>query len=355
MKRWQTYTLMGIMAGLTAGCGWGRPQAISHATEPKTVKAQILARMGNWQAIRADVQETIVVDHHPAKALEYQVTSDLSHGQYVVFLSKPTPMDFYVNEHETIWYPQSTHHYTVLPSLPAADAPLGVVAQMPSLLREAHVTAAAIKHNLVTLQMTVNFPTSGNSAQMRVTYNTKTNVLTRWQAKWGSTQITENFSHFQVNPSVAAGTYSFVPPGGVTSDVALSQVGTALNAAKSAVDFPIALPPANADMTLNAINIGTNAQGQRVVIMSFTAQDANPVVITEKAQVHALVGLPDKDLTATTANVGALTVFLGALPDNMEEAAFLVRKTEVIVEGETSVINTLLNAWGNEPSLAPST
>ncbi len=354
MKRWQTYSIVGILAWAAAGCGFGRPQAITHNTKPNTVEKEILTRMADWQSVRTDVSESLAVSGSRPQTLDYQVTSDLADGQYVVSLSSPSPMSFYVNDHETIWYPQSTKHYSLLPGLPAADQPLSAAARIPALIRASALKSVVVKGSLVTLQMSAPFPSATEQAAMSVTYDTKTNVLTEWQAQWGSTHVTEDFSHFQVNPSLPAGVYTFVPPAGVTPEVALSETGTALNIAEGEVDFPIALPPAGANMTLNAINTGTNAQGKSVVIMSFAAPDSNAVVITEKASVHALSSLPDKSLSATTETVGALTVFVGSLPDSMEEAAFLERKTEVIIEGATSTVDTLLNAWAAEPSLVPS-
>jgi outer membrane lipoprotein-sorting protein len=354
MKRWHT---IGVITGLcvvAAGCGFNRPQAITHNTKPKTVERELLARMADWHDVQATVSEAMGPPAHHPKTLEYQVTSDLTAGQYLIKISQPSPIAIYVNGHETIWYPENTQHYSVLPALPPADQPLEVIAQLPELIRTSQLKSVAVKGNVVTLKMSAAFPTSKDHATMTLAYNSKTNTPLKWTGVWGHTSVGEVFSHFQINPSLAPSALSFSAPTGVTPEIALSPTGTALNIAKSEVDFPIALPPASANMTLDAVNTGSDTAGHRVVIMTFTAPDSSTVVLTEKSTTHSVPTLPGKGLTTTDETVGSLTTAVASLPDNIEEAALIDHKTAVIVEGDTSTVDTLLNDWGSQPSLSPA-
>ncbi|SMC04308.1 hypothetical protein SAMN00768000_1575 [Sulfobacillus thermosulfidooxidans DSM 9293] len=354
MKRWYAYLISGGWVVVLAGCGFGHPEAITHNSKPKAVVSEILSRMSSWQNVRATVKETQIISAHQVKTLDYQITSNLPSGQYVINLLGSHPISIYVNSHETIWYPQNSKHYSVFAGLPAADAPWTIAAELPNWLRHSQVHGVRVKGDKVSLMMTLVLPSSKSPADALLIYDTATNTPESFSMQIGKTKIAETFSHFQVNPNVSASTFSFSPPPGVTPAISLTQTGTALNLAKSQLNFPIVLPPSSAGMTLDAINTGTNAQGQRVVILSFTAQDSSSVIITEKSSHHPITALPNSNLTSTTESVGSLTVVVANLPDNMEEAAFVVHNTEVIVEGNASTVDSLLNQWGNLPSLTSS-
>ncbi len=342
------------LAAAASGCGLNRPEAITHNTKPQTVEKALLARMAGWRSIQATVSEAVGVNAPHPKTLDYQVTSDLSAGQYAIKISHPSPIAIYVNPHETVWFPENTQHYSVLPALPSADQPWQVIADLPNLIRSSRLTSVSVKGDVATLSMSGAFPAAKDHAVMTLSYNTKTNTPLQWTGAWGHNAVREVFTHFQANPSLPDSALTFSAPAGVTPEVALSPTGTALNIAKSEVPFPIALPPSSDNMTLDAINTGRDAAGNRVVIMTFTAQDSSTVVLTERSTSRTIPVLPTKGLTTTDEAVGDLTVAVAGLPDNMEEACLIEHKTEVVVEGDTSSVDTLLNAWGDEPSLAPS-
>ncbi len=355
MKRWYASILSGGCMALLTGCGLGHSGAITHNSKPNTVASEILARMSSWKDIRATVQETQGTAGHSGKTLNYDITSNVASGQYVIDLLGQHPVGIYVNSHETIWYPQSASHYSVLANLPRSDAPWAIAAQLPKVLRSSHIQSMQMKGQHVSLAMTALLPSSHGRVNARLVYDTQTNTPTSFSVQLGKQSITEKFSHFQVNPAVSSGTFRFSPPKGVTPAISITQTGTALSLAKSQLNFPIVLPPSALGLTLNAINTGTNAKGQRVVLLSFTAHDSSSVIITEMLNHGATPALPSSNLTSTTESVGALTVVVANLPDSMEEAVFVVHKTEVIVEGNASTVDTLLNQWGSLPSLTTPT
>ena len=335
-----------------AGCGFSRPSAITHNSKPRTAANEILARMSSWKTIRAAVQETQGPGNYHGKTLDYEITSNLSNGQYVIHLKGSHPVSVYVNTHETIWYLDHASHYSVLAKLPSADMPWAVAGELPALIRRAQIVSVRVQGNLVTLDMSVPLPSSKDDTRAVFVFNTTSDMPQSFSLQLGKNDVVkEVFSHFQVNPALPSGTFTFTPPRGVTPAISLTQTGTALSLAKSQLNFPIVLPPQAAGMTLDAINTGTNSKGRRFVILTFTARDSSSVLITETLKQGSGVVLPS-GVTSTVETVGPLSVAMANLPNNMAEAGFVDHKTQVVVEGNVSTVDSLLNEWGSLPSLS---
>ncbi len=346
------YALMVTGGALViAGCGFNRPSAITHNSKPQVAAKEILARMSSWKSVQTTVQQTQGPKTSPGKTLNYDITSNLSNGQYVIKLKGSHPVSVYVNTHETIWYPQHGNHYSVLAQLPAADKPWAVAAELPQLIKKAQIQSMQVHGNVVRLNMIVPLSSSKNGAHATFLFNTASDIPESFSLQLSKNDtVKEVFTHFQVNPSLPSGTFTFAPPHGVTPTISLTRTGTALSLIKSQLNFPLVLPPQGAGLTLDAINTGTNSQDQRFVILTFTARDSTSVLITESLKQGSTVKLPS-GVTATTQSVGSLTATVANMPNNMVEAGFLEHKTQVIVEGTASTVDSLLNDWGNLSSL----
>ncbi len=346
------YALMVTGGALViAGCGFSRPSAITHNSKPQAVAKEILARMSSWKRGRTTVQQTQGPKNSPGHTVNYEITSNLSNGQYVINLKGSHPVSVYVNTHETIWYPQHATHYSVLAKLPTDDMPWTVAGELPQLLKKAQIQSMRVKGNVVTLNMSVPLSSSQTKTPATFVFNTATDRPESFSLQLGRNHVVkEDFTHFQVNPSLASGTFTFTPPHGVTPAISVTKTGTALNLAKSQLNFPIVLPPQGAGLTLDAINTGTNSKNQRFVILTFTAKNSSSVLVTESLKQGSTVKLPS-GVSSTTETVGSLAVALANMPNHMVEAGFLDHKTQVIIEGNAATVDSLLNDWGNISSL----
>ncbi len=352
---WHFSIGMALLLAL-GGCGWfSSPAPLARGLSASQVKHQLLARLQSWQSVSCQVTQTVSLVGQPVQHLKLSLAEENKPAQFVLHITGvSSPIEIFSTPRDTIWYQVGSPHYTVLASLPPSSDDFRLLGtELPHLVAASHITKVHFDHNnIVSLVMDTPLP-NGISAQVQLIYDLTTNTPMRIVAKWNGGTVTEVASHFEVNPNLPSNIFSFTPPATVTPAVGLTQSGTALNVAQAKVGFAVALPPQQAQETYVGIDVGQTNKGSSVLLLTYNSPNGNPLVVTERANRSGLSVFPSGSVTATET-AGSLSVTVAMLPSGQEMASFVMNKTLVVVQGEASDVDALINLWGGQNSTVPS-
>lgn len=339
---WATLALAIVLSGCGAKHG---PGPISHGMSPNQVKKEVLARIANWNTVSEHVTEVAHRPNKPREVFHLKLSSQAKPATFRLEVTPATGRSYLMvdNGFNTVVYQNGAKHYSVLTAEPTSWTEFRVLGtNLPSLIQKSRATKVTVKSREVILHM-LSPVTSKMTAKTTLWFNLSTNTPVRWQAQWKGGSLVETPSDIAINQSIASSTFTFQPPSGVKPEVALTAQGTQLDLARSQVSFPIVLPPASVALVLNNVNVG-RAQASQVVLLSYQTPQGQPVLITESKGRHFR---PPSGMTMVSQTVGLISAKVGTMPDGSEMAVFTVDKTLVVVEGPTSVVDSLVNAWGS--------
>ncbi|PSR23055.1 MAG: hypothetical protein C7B45_04585 [Sulfobacillus acidophilus] len=342
-----------IIGALTAGCGTAHgTHTISHGMTPQEVKSEVLARIRDWHAISESAVVYLKESHGPQQVDDLTLISQENPASFRLQVTPTQGASYEVidNGLNTVEYQKGSKHYSVLTASPAAWTEFQMLGVgLPQLIQSSRAQSVSVKPNEVVLHLSTPI-TSTITAQATLWFNLVTNTPSRWEAVWKGGSIIELAKTVRVNPALPTSTFSFTPPSGVKPEVALTVAGTELDQAQAQVSFPIVLPPASENLQLMNVNVGSSAN-RRVVLLTYQTTSHSPVVITESKESHFT---PTAGISLIKETLGGLTVQVGSMPDGGEIGAVTLNKTLLVVEGPTSVVNSIINAWSTLVSISPS-
>jgi outer membrane lipoprotein-sorting protein len=342
-----------IIGVMTAGCGTAHgTHPISHGMTPREVKNEVLARIHDWHAVSESFVLYLKEAHGPQQVDDVTLFSQNNPTSFRLDVTPTQAASYEVidNGLNTVEYQKGTRHYSVLTASPAAWTEFQMLGVgLPQLIQSSQAESVSVKSDEVILHLKTPI-TSAITAQATLWFNLVTNTPSRWEAVWKGGSILEITKRVRVNPSLSNSIFSFTPPSGVKPEVALTVAGTELDQAQARVSFPIVLPPASQNLQLMNVNVSSSSHG-RVVLLTYQTPNHSPVVITESQDTHFR---PTAGLSLIKETLGGLTVQVGAMPNGGELGAVTLNKTLLVVEGPTSVVNSIINAWSTSASVSPS-
>lgn len=350
MRRWVIGSSV-LLAGVVAGCGTHGSHPISHGMTPQQVKKEVLARIDNWHAVSESMTEVIYRAHSPRAVYRVKLISEANPASFRLDVVPATGTSYEVidNGLNTIAYQSGSSHYSVLTADPQSWTEFRILGiELPSVIQASRAVSVSVRPKEVVLHMMTPVA-AGITAKTTLWFDLVTNTPMRWQSTWPGGTLQETPSHVAVNPNISSATFAFNPPAGVKPEVALTAQGTELDLARSQVSFPIVLPVASVSLELNGVNVDNRGKAQ-VVLLTYQTSNGDPVVITES---KAATFKPPAGMSVVTETVGVMQVKVGSMPDGAEMAAFTTNKTLVVAEGPTSVVDALVNAWGNASPSSP--
>lgn len=335
-----------LAAGTLAGCGTVHgSHPISHGMTPNQVKQEVLARIHGWHAVRESATDVVTDANGHSHVYHFTLVSQINTGNFRLNVTPQgkAPYEVVDNGLNAVQYRHGARHYAVL----TANATqwnqfqtLGT--DLASTIQASHAVSVSVKAKQVVLRM--NTPMSKTTtAKTTLWFNLDTNTPSKLAEVWKGGSLTETIKTVHVNPSVSASQFVFKPPSGVTAQVALTAQGTALDQAQARVPFPIVLPPPSLNLQLNDVNVSRQGKNDRVVLLTYQTAHQSPVVLTESKHTAFT---PPSGMSMVTETVGAVRVRVGSMPDGTELASLTMNKTLVVVEGPTTVVDSLVSAWG---------
>lgn len=341
---------MGAMLFSLTGCGWfSSPAPLARGLSLSQVKHQLLARIANWHAVSAELEDTVSLVGRPTQKLGVSLIAETNPTQYAVKVTGGTaPIQIISTPRETLWFEQGRSHYAVMAAAPTSPAYLRLLGtELPTMVNGSHMTKVHLEPgNIARLTMQSVLPT-GLKATVNLTFNFTTNTPVRLVAEWSGGTITETVSHFVVNPTVSRSAFSFVPPSGVTPTVAQNPGASALALPMATLPFSVILPPSGAADSLTGVDVGPTSSGSPVLILSYTTPTGNPLLLTERKTSRKPPALPS-GTTSTTETVGTTAVTIGTLPSGQELAMLSLGKTLILIEGRSQDVGAVVNLWNAE-------
>ncbi|MCY0878253.1 MAG: hypothetical protein OWU84_04875 [Firmicutes bacterium] len=353
MKRRVVWTL-GAALLMLSGCGTVRQaHPISHGMSPTEVKNEVLARVRGWRAVKETFTEVFTTPRHQSTVYRVKLVAEADPTRFRLEVTPSTgqPYEVIDNGLNTIVYQAGAKHYSVLTDDPDSLTEFRILGtNFPQVIQSSQAKSVDVTSKEVVLHL-VSPVTAHIMAKTTLWFSLMSNTPIKWQSTWPGGTLTETPTRMAINPAVSSTAFNFTPPAGVTPEVALTQQGTELDLVRDEVSFPIVLPPENQNLALEGVNVGREAQ-QRVVLLTYNTPSGSPVVITESR------GLPFKapaGVSMVSEAVGLTTVKVGVLPDGDEIGVLTLDKTLLVVEGPTTVVDGLINAWANaSPSSLPN-
>lgn len=355
-RHWVTGATLLAVGVAAVGCGGGHPQASSDDA-PATVQARLLRRLAQWKTTRAAVTETSAVAGGKAVIRNVTVTEQAGDGDFRERLSQATGSTLWLsNGHAMVAYANSSTVWLAPPPPPTQTGLFALVGPPLAQFVQAAkpVAVAAAGHHRQTLTLAGTIP-GGAAGTLQVTFDWATNAPLELVAQWDHQTVTETVQRFQ-NFTGSTGFFDFSWPRRalVVAEPALT-VGGPLPTPPRLGFFPV-LPPFSASVTLT--DAATALYPRPVLLLTYTASDGSPLVLTEFAAGSAAPSGPAGVHLGSEA-FGPIRVADGNLPDGQAFASFVIRGTEVWLEGGRGPVASLLASWlpglSAQVSVAPST
>ncbi len=347
---------MSFLGAAAVGCGTQAGIHSAPEAHGKKLRAELMKAMSSWQATSAQVVDVVRQAGHPVRHLTLNLITASHPQRYMLTVGQNGHQTLTIVDdgHSTVSYTAGNRHYQVLSALPPSSKGLRLMGvELPTVLAASTLhSVRVINDNQAVMSMTTPLP-NGTVAHVEFRYNPAQNLPLAFLAHWQGGSIQETVKRFVVNPTLSSRIFRFRPPSRVTPEVVLSQTQTDLKLAQHSVQFPIVLPPAAANVTLDNVSVGKaqRAAGNSgtVVVLTYTAPDGSYLLVTERSVQKKAQAPPG--VSVATETFGDLTVAIGVMPPFSEDfASFKVNATEIWVQGKASTVQNLLNAWGSNVS-----
>jgi hypothetical protein len=336
---------LGLGVCLLGGCGSTAPSAAGTATPPSAWRTDLLTRAQATHQLAASVAVTQVYSGAP---LPVTAAVDVNGATFREDVLTSTGQQLTVVDtgQTTFTYWSGDVAYGVTPSWqPDGYDVTWLTVRFADFLQGLRFQSVRSRpNNLVSIGWTGTLP-NGSAASGTLRYNTATHAPVSLVANFTGGSIRIVVTHYNTAPTFGASTFQFTaPPGTVGMDGSVAELES-LTAVSASLPYTVDVPSQRSLLALTRVGAVDATGYGRELVMQFTDQAGNPVLVTEYDSALR----PPLPTSAFPTQIDGHPVEEVAQGSTVEDVLYDAATT-IVAEGQADDLSTLVNNLTALPS-----